>query len=130
MRRKLKLDQVKDVENTTIPYLFMEGMPVKIEEDGFIKNRAHLPFVCRRCKYPLQAQQNHKLAKKSRTPVICLGTCLEALMKNEKAIQELNLNPSEPFGNVWSIPDEIVAEALSYSIEGDSHAPPNLDETP
>jgi hypothetical protein len=128
-RQKITLKDAQDFENTSLPYVYMEGMPVQIEADGVVKNRAHLPFLCKRCMFPLQSMQTKKLTKTGYLPVICLGTCLDALMKKEHALAELNIQPGEVFGNSWTIPDKIVAQALNYSFEGDAHATSGVDET-
>lgn len=114
---KRKILKEAGLPGGTEPYIHLPGMPFNDPVDGVLRNKADLPFVCRRCLHPLQANQRHTLHKTGRTPVICLGTCLDAIRGNPEALAELELTSSEEVWNAYSIPDPVVAKALSYDLE-------------
>lgn len=107
-------------------YVHLEGAPfTPPSAEGFLPYRSVLPFACSRCMYPLHVQTAHTLERGGRTPVLCLGTCLEALRGNQAALTQLGVESLEEVFNACEIPDAVVANAVGYQLVA-KKAPENV----
>lgn len=136
--RKPTLEQVS-IENQASKsagerskFVHMPGSPLDVPVNNLMKCRGKVPFACSRCMYPLHVLQSHVLGKNKHTPVMCLGTCYDAIKGNNNALVELGLESRENLYNVFTIPDVILADALGIDLEkkkeNSSNATGNLDE--
>lgn len=132
---KLNLEHQSQQEGgPTSKYIHMPDLPVDKPQGTLLKNKSRVPFACARCMYPLQVLHTHNLNKGHDTPVICFGTCYEAIRGNSDAMNEIGITSPTQIGNVYAIPDRILADAFGLDLvterpkKDSTNASNNLDE--
>lgn len=114
---KLTLEhQAQQEGGPTSKYIHMPDLPIDKPQGTLFKNKSKLPFACARCMYPLQMLHTHNLSKGHESPVICFGTCYDAIRGNAEALSELGITSPSQIGNVYAIPDRIIADALGIEL--------------
>lgn len=96
-------------------WLYSKGFPYANPEAGHLRSRAPVPFACGRCHQPLVTLQGVTLNQAGFVPVICLGTCLEAIAGKPGALAELGLDDATQVYNSFQIPLEVYQKGLTQA---------------